>query len=230
MKEFTEKHHAYLVGRFYEILMRECPERAEAVFVMCTRRYAEQRGSRMAQRAIRDGQELNYTAYCEYGEWSSTETAKAEGFANSGETTAWAPDHVEKIYVCPWAAQFKEMGLQKCGTLYCTHVDKSLVRGFNPDLVFEVPQSMHENGYCIQISRGADFEENQLFLKHEEYQKKFGYHCAHCYKTFSEITAAILGTEGLKIAAEVLENFEKDYGKEMADRILEFKHVDFNLI
>ena len=43
MKEFTEKHHAYLVGRFYEALMRDYPEQAEHIFVMCTQRYAEQR-------------------------------------------------------------------------------------------------------------------------------------------------------------------------------------------
>lgn len=153
MKEFTEKHHAYLVGRFYEELMSKCPDRAEAIFIMCTQRYAQQRGSRMAQRAIRDGRVLNFTTYREYGEWKNTETVKAEGCANSGETISWSPDHVEKVYMCPWAAQFKEMGLEKCGTLYCRYVDKSIVHGFNPLMVYEVPQSMHESGYCLQISR-----------------------------------------------------------------------------
>lgn len=230
MREFTEKHHAYLVGKFYEELKALCPERAEAVFVLCTERCGEQRGSRMAQRAIKDGQILTFTTYREYGEWKNTETVKQEGSANSGETTAWSPDHIEKVYMCPWAAQFKEMGLKKCGTLYCSHIDKSLVRGFNPYLVYEVPQSMHENGHCLQISRGADFAVNQVFNKHTEYQKTFDYHCGHCFKTFGELAIAILGTAGYGITARVLKHFEKDYGKEMAGILLSYRNVDFNLI
>lgn len=230
MREFTEKHHAYLVGRFYQKLMEKCPGRAEAIFIMCTQRYAQQRGSRMAQRAIRDGRRLDFTAYREYGEWKNTETVKTEGCANAGEVTAWAPDHIEKVYMCPWAAQFKEMDLAKCGTLYCQYVDKSIVNGFNPEMVYEVPQSMHEHGYCLQISRDANFEENQVFHKHTEYQKTFDYHCGHCYKTFSELITAILGTDGTYISTDVLRQFEHDYGKEMADVLLSFRDVDFNLI
>lgn len=230
MKEFTEKHHAYLVGRFYEKLMERCPDKAEAIFIMCTERYAQQRGARMAQRALRDGRTLNFTTYREYGEWHNTDTVKAEGCANFGEVTAWSPDHIEKVYMCPWAAQFKEMGLSKCGTLYCRYVDKSIVTGFNPEMVYEVPQSMHENGYCLQISRGANFEENQEFHKHTEYHKTFDYHCGHCYYTFRGIVAAILGTTGEQIAMDVLAHFETDYGKGMADVLLTYKNVDFNLI
>ena len=155
---------------------------------------------------------------------------KAEGCANFGEVAAWSPDHIEKVYMCPWAAQFKEMGLQKCGTLYCRYVDKSIVTGFNPELVYEVPQSMHENGYCLQISRGANFEENQEFHKHTEYHKAFDYHCGHCFYTFRGILTAVLGTTGEKIAMDVLARFEADYGKEMADVLLTYKNVDFNLI
>ncbi len=230
MNEFTEKHHAWLAGRFYQELTKNHPDKAEAVFVMCTQRYAEQRGSRMALRALRDGSRLDFTTYREYGEWVNTETSRQEGCANSGETRAWSPDHVEKVYMCPWAAQFKEMGLEKCGTLYCRHIDKSIVRGFNPELVFEVPQSMHESGYCLQISRNAGFREGQSFTKHTEYLKGFDYHCAHCYKTFREIVTAVLGTAGEKTALDILEEFSETYGREMGEIILSLQHEDFNLI
>ena len=75
----------------------------------------------------------------------------------------YPPDFDERVTQCPWAAQFKEMGLTKCGTTYCTYVDNSVCRGFNPDLVFDVPQSMHEHGSCIQILRGANFPEGAKF-------------------------------------------------------------------
>lgn len=230
MKEFTEKHHAYLIGTFYQELMKACPEKAEAVFIMCTQRYAEQRGSRMAQRALRDGRRLDYTTYREYGEWTNTDTVIKEGHQNAGETVLWAPDHIEKVYMCPWAAQFKTMSLEKCGTLYCSHVDQSIVRGFNPLLVYEVPQSMHESGYCIQISKGADFLENQEFHKHAEYRLDFSYHCGHCYKTFKEITEAILEEQGRSVSSAVLMCFTKDFGKEMAECLLSFENKNFNII
>lgn len=230
MKKFTEKHHAYLVGTFYMQLMKRCPEKAEAVFIMCTQRYAEQRGARMAQRAVRDGKILDFTTYREYGEWTNTETVIKEGHGNSGETVLWSPDHIEKVYMCPWAAQFKDMALEKCGTLYCRYVDQSIVRGFNPALTYEVPQSMHESGYCIQISKEANFRENQEFHKHSEYRLDFSYHCGHCYKTFKEIMEAILEKEGHQITSLVLKNFAKDYGNEMADCLVSFENKNFNII
>lgn len=230
MKEFTEKHHAYLVGRFYGELMKTCPDRAEDIFVMCTERYGQQRGSRMAQRAVRDKKPLTFTTYREYGEWNNTESAKQEGCSNQVKVIAWQPDCIEHVHMCPWASQFKEMGLTRCGTLYCAHIDEALVRGFNPALIFRVPQSMHENGFCVQISKEANFKENQVFCKSEANQKGFDYHCSHCYKTFTEMITAILGAQGYFMASNVLKYFEEDYGKEMADAILSFQNINFNLI
>lgn len=230
MKEFTEKHHAFLAATFYTLLTEAYGERGEEAFILATQRYAEQRGSRMAQRAIRDGKPLTFATYREYGEWVNTQSVKDEGCGNDGYVVTYHPDFDERVTQCPWAAQFKEMNLSKAGTVYCTHLDKSIVRGFNPYLVFEVPQSMHEHDCCIQIARGANFPDGQTFQKHKEYLRGFDYHCGHCFKTYSELVTAIFAAGGQAVAAEALRRFGDAYGSDMADVLTSYKDTNFNLI
>ena len=122
------------------------------------------------------------------------------------------------------------MNLDKAGIVYCSHLDKAIVRGFNPYLIFEVPQSMYEHECCIQIMKGADFKKEQKFIRSLENIKKFDYHCGHCYKTFKDITTAIFKINGEEIALKVLKNFAEEYGEEMAEVLLYYLNIDFNLI
>ena len=52
---FNEKVHAFIAAKFYVYLTEAFGERGERAFIHGTQYYAEQRGRRMAQRAIRDG-------------------------------------------------------------------------------------------------------------------------------------------------------------------------------
>ena len=45
MKEFTERHHAFIAASFYALLVERFEKRGEAAFVHATQRYAEQRGA-----------------------------------------------------------------------------------------------------------------------------------------------------------------------------------------
>ena len=69
MVNFNEKVHAYIAAKYYTYLTERFGERGKKAFVHATQYYAEQRGRRMAQRAIRDGRELDFGTYQEYGEW-----------------------------------------------------------------------------------------------------------------------------------------------------------------
>ena len=55
---FNEKVHAYIAAKYYVYLTEEFGRRGELAFLHATQYYASQRGRRMAQRAIRDGEEL----------------------------------------------------------------------------------------------------------------------------------------------------------------------------
>ncbi len=226
---FTDMVHAFIAAKYYVNLEAAFGERGKAAFLHATRYYAEQRGRRMAQRAIRDGKELNYAAYCQYGEWVNTEEIKAAGQANNTTVTSWGPDYTVHIHSCPWHAQFKEMGLKDAGLLYCRDLDASICRGFNPELTYLVPQTLHDHDYCIQTVLNAGIPEGQVYAKNPEGLRSFEYHCAHSYWSYNEVTAAIFGAEGEKVNARVFSEFEEEYGKEMADILAGYKGVNFNV-
>ena len=107
MKELTERHHAYIAATFYRLLLEQFGKSGEQAFVMATQRYGEQRGSRMAQRAIRDGRVLDFLTYKEYGEWVNTSSIVKEMGGNQSEDISYAPYYQFKVTVCPWARQFE---------------------------------------------------------------------------------------------------------------------------
>ena len=110
--EFNERVHAYIAAKYYVHLTERFGERGKKAFLHATQYYAFQRGRRMAQRAIRDGQELTQATYNYYGEWVNTESAKEEGISN-----IMTPDGsgALKITRCPWYTQFHDMGLTEAG-------------------------------------------------------------------------------------------------------------------
>ena len=225
---FNEKVHAYIAAKYYVYLKEHFDTRGLEAFQHATRYYAEQRGRRMAQRAIRDGQPLTYETYCRYGEWVNTEEVKALGEANRAEKLHIAPDSETHIYVCPWHSQFKEMGLPEAGIAYCRDLDASICRGFNPEIDYRTTQTLHDHACCIQIVKNSGLKENGNYAKRPEGLKSFEYHCAHSYWSYREAVEGIFGREGEQIGEAVLADFAADYGKEMADILFGYRHVNFN--
>ncbi|MBQ6014295.1 MAG: L-2-amino-thiazoline-4-carboxylic acid hydrolase [Firmicutes bacterium] len=227
---FSEMMHAFIAARFYVRLKEGFGERGEAAFLHATRHYAEQRGRRMAQRAIRDGQPLTYDTYCRYSEWVNTEEARACGAANRSEAVSVDPDHEMHIFVCPWHHQFKKMGLPEAGLLYCRDLDASICRGFNPELSYRTTQTLHDHDYCIQIVKDCGLDPSNMPKKDPKNLMPFEYHCAHSYWSYAKTCTAIFGEEGNELACAVLSDLSKEFGKEYADAILKYADTDFTHI
>ena len=226
---FNEMVHAYIAAKFYVHLTDGFSERGKAAFLHATRYYAEQRGRRMAQRAIRDGQPLTFETYCRYGEWAGTEEVQAMGLHNQAKVESYSPDYEVHIFVCPWHEQFRRMGLPEAGELYCRDLDASICRGFNPEIDYKTLQSLHHHDHCVQVVRDANLSQNGMPPKDPANMKPFEYHCAHSYWAYSEVTAAIFGAEGQALAAQVLREFADDYGKQMADAVAGYRDENFNV-
>ncbi|MBP5304973.1 MAG: L-2-amino-thiazoline-4-carboxylic acid hydrolase [Lachnospiraceae bacterium] len=226
---FNEKVHAYIAAKYYVYLKESFGNRGVEAFKYATRYYAEQRGRRMALRAIADGEALTYETYRKYGEWVNTEEVKTLGQANSSELISSAPDYEVHVKVCPWAAQFKEMGLPEAGVAYCSNLDPSIARGFSPDIKYSTVQTLHDHEYCIQRVENANLKEGERPLKKPDGLKSFTYHCAHSYWSYREISIGIFGDEGKAIAEKVLENIEEDYGSKAKADILKYEKVNFNI-
>ena len=226
---FTEKTHAWIAAEFYEKLTASFGERGKKAFIHGTQYYAESRGRRMAQRAIRDGRELTYGTYMEYGEWVNTSEVLAEGIENRSTIESLSPDLSIHITQCPWHAQFKAMGLIDAGDTYCAHLDNSICRGFNPYIVYEVPNTLHKSGFCRHIIRNAGLQEGEAHPKKMEYVKGFDYHCANSYYAYAEVTKAIFGTEGEAVCEAVMADFEQAYGPEMTAVLKGYADTNFNV-
>lgn len=225
---FNEKVHAYIAGKYYQHLKEEFGDRGVRAFIHGTQYYAMQRGRRMAQRAIRDGEELTQATYNYYGEWVNTEDIKQAGCQNK---MCMTEDGKLKITQCPWYTQFQEMGLPEAGRVYCDHLDNSISRGFNPYLEYVVDQTLHHEGSdcCIHWTRNANIGEGSSRGKKPEQLRDFEYHCAHSYWAYNEVVGAIFLQEGARVNQMVLEDFANDYGKEMADILYSYRDHNFNV-
>lgn len=226
---FNEKVQAYIAARYYVHLTGVFEKRGKAAFILAEQYYAEQRGRRMAQRAIRDGKELDYSTYEEYIEWVGTEDMEKEGCASKSEILAVSPDFELKITSCPWYEQFKEMGLSEAGIVYCSELDKAICRGFNPYLQYEVCCTLHTSDCCLHVVREANLAENEVHELRKEYVRNFEYHCAHIYWSFREIIEAVFGEEGERLAEAVLNDIQETYGKTMMENLLKYRKVNFNI-
>jgi len=225
---YTEKHHAFISATYYRLLKERELIGWQDAFLYACRRYAEQRGGRMAQRAIRDGKPLTIGTYCSYGEWNYTDEASAENFPQSINDEFKGDDMIRTYHACPWNAQYMDMDLKDGAILYCQDLDMSIARGFNPAISYEVTQTMHEHGTCIHIM--GNLANDKPTAKKPENIKDFKYHCAHAYWVFADVMKSIYGTEGELIAAQALEAFAEEYGDEYSDGLMEYRNTNFDYL
>lgn len=227
MKGFRRSHHAFITAVFYELLHTEYGQKGKEVMILSVQRYAQQRGNRMAQRAIRDGKPLNHTTYKSYAEMGASD----DPIKNVNRVLDWSPDQRIEITECPWATAFKELNAYDAAVVYCKNLDTSVIRGFNPNLQFVAEKVMPEADSCVHRYVEADFADNQEFLERNINDVvDMDYHCAHLYATYSKTATAILGHRGAMISAKVLERFAQSYGEQLANRISALKDIDFDYI
>ena len=124
---FNERVQAYIVARYYVRLKGAFGEQGLKVFQLATRTYAEQRGHRMAQQALADGQPLTIETYHRYGEWVSSDECRRKGEDLQQQVIWDAPYYTFHVTRCPWSIQFRDMGLQEAGIAYCKDLDASLL-------------------------------------------------------------------------------------------------------
>ena len=226
---FTEKSHAFIAATYYRLLNEQFGERGVSAFAHASAYYGEQRGRRMAQRCIRDGNPLTAVNYYRYGEWQPTKEMIASEQSNKSSYLSYSPDALSKIVRCPWALQFHEMGLnEKGGALYCSIIDAAIVRGFNPALEFITEQTLQTESFCIQRMKNACLDPENMPVKNPENMHSFGFHCAHMYHTYRDICESIFAQEGTALSEQVLRLYAETYGEEDAAYIARYADADFS--
>ena len=217
---FNEKVHAFLIGSFYREMKADQGPAGVECFIKAVQKTAEQRGHRMALRAMRDEMPLDYNTYMAYGEIYATIPGKTE---MAGEY----PDAETRVYSCAWHDTFWEMNLAECGLVYCKEIDRGIVRGFNPELLFEQKSVLHNAPCCRLVFKNAALD-NSVPVSGDA-KKDWDYHCGHYYKTFGEYVRTVF-TDGEEIIKNVDEKFAERYGENYLDVLHGYLETDFNLI
>lgn len=230
MAKFTELHHGYISAMFYKRLMASNAKNTRDIFLRATCEYGGERGRRMALRALRDAQPLDFASYRKYSEWSFTEEYLSTRKGNGGENREENGDLIMEITACPWSDVYLSLGLADGAEDYCLDLDKSIARGFNPALTYDVLKTMHKNGdCCIQIQRDAHMDRD-AGEKCPGDKRDFSYHCGHIFTTYSRVLTDIMGVRGMEISSLVLSDFSERFGDDMAGDLLSMTSVDYNRI
>jgi hypothetical protein len=224
MIPFTPTHHALLFAWIAQAAV-ECAgqEQGQAAVRQAVRRYGEQRGGRMAQRAQADGQPLDMTRYMAYGEWQ----AALELFETEMDAIPEAPRSL--VFRCPWHQAWVENGVNEAGRLYCLEIDEALARGFNPALRLEI-NGTRSNGadFCEFVYHNADLKAlAETAVDRSRTVMPWDFHLGHLYQAMFRVLGEELGPPGKQAAEAGLAVFANHFGAEAAQRVRAYLEVDF---
>ena len=151
-KDFYIEDHALLYGLMGKHAEELCGEKGIRALEDATVLYGRERGLRMAMRAEKNRDELSMRNYLIYGEWTDD-----RGLCSS-RVASLAPRYRTESLRCEWCNTWDRYGLMKYGRIYCTYIDKNLVKGFNPQNELLIDGSLSKGDPCCGFEWvGADY-------------------------------------------------------------------------
>lgn len=233
-KEFYIEDHAFLYGILVKNSIKVCGVLGEEASKNGTILYAKERGTRMALRASLDKQELTPNNYMIYGEWSDYKKV------GSSEVKSISPEYRTNSLICGWCETWKKYDLIEYGKLYCTWIDKTLVKAFNPNNILEIDSLLSYGDNCCAFHWvGAKFKdmEDLKQLREEKASKAhyvlkdFLYHTAHLLSAMTRQFYMDLGViKTNEIINSTLLEYEKEFGLEKKKALIEEAKLNFMLV
>ncbi len=188
-----------------------------------TARYGRERGARMAQKALANGDELTRPNYRVYKEWRPPR----EGLMVPGPVVRKTPSFVTQQFRCEWAESWKRHGLADFGKMYCRYVDRYLCRGWSEDYEVTITTLLSEGddrctfdwGFAMTPELEAELAEKSAAAG-ERYVRDFDYHTGHLLHAMASEFTEQLGPEtGAAIRDAALADFTAKFGRDCAERI-----------
>lgn len=231
-KTLSPRHHAML----YAYIVRSCRslsyDDVEQVIRHMTVMYGMRRGRHMAGRAAKDNMPLTALNYEVYQEWQPF----------PGDMDSGIDLEAEEINVfarkCPWYDVWQTNGLLEYGKPYCRHIDEALVRGFNPDIVFETAENRTNGGrLCDFYYRGLKAREAEKKEYRENCSKigskgikSWDFHIGDLYDCARGCIIGAYGEAGAKAMEQALEDYRNMYGQIFLELLLDWKGYDFESV
>ncbi|MEG0091704.1 MAG: L-2-amino-thiazoline-4-carboxylic acid hydrolase [Oscillospiraceae bacterium] len=229
--EFYIEDHAVIYALMAKYAQKECGEQGLDSVKNATIRYAKERGLRMAMRASADGEALTPNNYMAYGEWAD--------FKKTGKAVVISvtPEYRTNSLACGWCDAWKKHDLLEYGKIYCTWIDKNLVKGFNPQNELGIDSILSFGEECCAFHwKGAKFaNEGELLANRSKKAalaprvlKDFLYHTGHIFGTMAREFYIDLGLEkGNCIINQALAEYREKFGSEKTNAMVEESKQDF---
>ncbi len=233
-KRFTAGSHAMLFAWIAKAAIEKVGEnKAGPAIKKAVIRYGEQRGKRMAMRAIANHHPLDMLGYLAYGEWK----------AGKGEMrmliSKELPNLRVKIPKCSWFTAWQGCRIDTIRQYYCQDIDIAVLHGFNPELKLQVgdikPEGKQE---CVMLFYNARLGPSEMltmlirktFTPGRKAVMPWDYHTGHIYKTMKEVLIRELGSAGEEAVNQAMLEFSNRYGAEAAQIVKEYQDVDFDVL
>jgi hypothetical protein len=231
---FNEVHHALLFAWIAKaIVERIGDQRGEAIIRKAVRKYGEERGRRMALRALANKHTLSMANYIGYSEY------RISPGEMDMKIIERSPHFRIRAFKCPWHKAWKENGLLSLGCLYCLEIDQALVRGFNPALQLEVISTLTTgSSQCDFVYHDANLTiPNYLLLGYRravrpglQAVKPWDYHVGHLFTTFEKIAVEDLGQVGQEAIETGLGEFAELYGDQALVKVMASRSKDYDSV
>jgi len=125
---------AHLFGVMAEEVINVFGDKGKETLEGAVRRFGEERGKKVARLVKSLGGELTLNNFFIYGDLSSDALTYVPELDEEGF-------HI-KISSCPFKDGWISTGTEEYGRLYCEHIDKATLRGYNPSLILDVSRLM----------------------------------------------------------------------------------------
>lgn len=224
------ENQAVLFALLSKYTNKLCPELGKEIIQEGMIHYGNQRGKRMAENAISNGDPLTLWANLAYGEWNPDYPEQME-FGNI-QTKPVLKTYISK---CAWCEAWEKYDLIEDGKYYCVNVDNAVFQGFNPEfLCTPLTESMSFGGSRCEFDWGKSLsEEDQIKLNDKKkeignkFKKDFDFHTAHIYYAITDVLKNKLPEKADEIIKKASDDYIELFGKEAYDVIFTFSKKQF---
>lgn len=210
------EQHAVLFALLAKYASEANGENGEKAILAGVVRYGNERGQRMAARALANGDSvddiINFFAYTEW-----------KPLHGQMEMNALVKDgkFVQHYTKCAWNNAWTKYKLNESGKLYCVSIDHAVLEGFNPKLHLNVSCNLSWGApYCEfdwQLAL-TDADQKRLAAKKEvlgmSCVKNFNYHTGHLLQVIQSTLNQQLGQPGQIAVDQALAAYSDLFGVE----------------
>ena len=214
----TIKHHAVLLALFAKYTIQGFGEKGKDAIYIGIENYGQERGKRMAERAIANGDPLDFINSQAYGEWVPEKGEMEFGILKT------EPELVSNVTKCEWCASWKKYNLLGYGKYYCINIDAAVFNGFNENFHMKATSNLSFGAdHCEFHWENPMREDDILKLTQKRAElgtsctRDFNFHTAHLLYSMSETLKDKLLEDGILIINQVLEEYVTLFGKEYLD-------------